>query len=155
MPGWDRYSKELDEQKIPLIWALGHAWEEFVASLYPEWIWQPGETSRVFGSCRVYMNCDGLSPDPRGMTIEEAKYTSCAVRTGAEFLNDWLKIQQGTGYCLGYDAVFVRWHVLYNRQPWNPVYKRFLVRFDDKDLRQTERMISANAAGAVEKGYEE
>lgn len=94
MPGWDRYSKELDEQKIPLIWALGHAWEEFVASLYPEWIWQPGETSRVFGSCRVYMNCDGLSPDPRGMTIEEAKYTSCAVRTGAEFLNDWLKIDR-------------------------------------------------------------
>src|SRR4051812_45602958 len=51
MPGWERYVSDLDtevptkDKPYPLIWFLGVAWEETCVSLYPECIWQPGETA--------------------------------------------------------------------------------------------------------------
>lgn len=149
LPGWQKYIEELDESKIPLLWALGIMWEEFVCSLYTGWLWQPGEVR----SAGVYMNCDGINPEVG--CLEEAKYTSAAVRTGAEFMLDWPKMHQGKGYCLGYDYRRVRWHVLYNRKPWAPVYKRFLIEFSDKEIGDMRRMIESNLAGAIAAGYEE
>ena len=65
-------------------------------------------------------------------------------------------MQQGSGYLLGYgDSRLVRWHVCFNRQPWAPVYKRFLVEFSDRDVEATRAMIEANRDGAIAAGYEE
>jgi hypothetical protein len=151
MPGWDKYIAELDAKKYPLIWFMGVCWEEGCVSLYPDCIWQPYETKW----CGVSMNCDGHSLLPEGFTIEEFKYTSCARRSWAEFKQDWLKMQQGVGYCGGYGARLVRWHVLYNRQPWNPVYVRFLVEMEESDVVATRQMVESNRDGAIAAGYGE
>lgn len=158
MPGWRRYMSDLDadEGLLPLIWAVGIMWEEFCISLYPETIWQPGETS--FGIPPVWMTCDGLIPsgECRSLwSIDEFKYTSCKRKTGVEFLRDWLKMQQGLGYCAGYGADTVRWHVLWNYQPWAPQYVRYLVRFTQAEIDGCKRMVLGNREGAEKAGYGE
>ena len=160
MPGWQKYEKEIETEDLLLgpkqyllIWFLGVCWEEGVASLYPDWMWQPGESSIQTPAGPVWMNCDGLNGSL--CCVEEAKYTSCKRRTWAEFSLDWLKMQQGAGYCNGYGPELVRWHVLYNNQPWAPVYVRYLVEFSRKDLEGSRRMIEANRQGAIGAGYGE
>ena len=56
------YLEQLAEEDMPLRWAMGHAWEEFAASLYPDMTWQPGEIHDP-----LVMNCDGLSWDHPGV----------------------------------------------------------------------------------------
>ena len=151
MPGWDKYVEELDKKKYPLIWFNGVCWEEGCVSLYPECVWQPGET--VWEG--VSMNCDGHSLLPEGFCVEEFKWTSCKRRPWAEFKQDWLKMQQGVGYCGGYGARLVRWHVQYVREPWHPVYIRYLVEVEEKDVEATRLLIASNRDGAIAAGYGE
>lgn len=157
--GWQKYAKEIETEdpklgpkEYPLIWFMGVCWEEGIASVYSDWIWQPGETALSAGGL-VHMNCDGLNPSVG--CVEEAKYTSCKRKAWSEFSQDWLKMQQGSGYCLGYGPELVRWHVLWNYQPWAPSYVRYLVEFSQKDLRETQSMIAANRQGAIAAGYGE
>ena len=151
MTGWQTYAKELDSRALPLIWFLGIAWEEACASLYPECLWQPGQT--VWED--ISMTCDGLSILPEGVAIEEFKYTSCKRKTGKEFEQDWLKMQQGRGYAGGYDARLVRWHVLWNNRPWAPAYVRYLFEVSDSDVEATRSMLVNNRDGAIAAGYGE
>ena len=151
MPGWQTYAKELDAGSLPLIWFLGIAWEEACASLYPECVWQPGPTIWE----QVSMTCDGLSMLPEGMCVEEFKYTSCKRKTGVEFQNDWLKMQQGRGYAGGYGARLIRWHVLWNNAPWAPAYVRYLFEVTEEDVEATRTLIASNRDGAIAAGYGE
>lgn len=152
MPGWERYAAELDARtSLPLIWFLGIAWEEACVSLYPEIVWQPGPVDWE----GISMTCDGFSMLDDRFVIEEFKYTSAKARDWTEFRKDWLKMQQGIGYCGGYDARMVRWHVLYNYRSWAPVYIRYLVEVEEPDVESTRRLIQANYDSAVDKGYSE
>lgn len=146
----------VEQRKYKLLWAVGLMWEEFAASLYPDMDYQPGEVEKD----GVWMTCDGLNvielPNPEAehllfcaSIVEEFKATYAKVKTGAEFLKDWLKMQQGRGYCAGYGPRLVRWHVLYlrgNYQEFGPVYKRFLVEFSEKEIEMTWRMVKQNKA---------
>lgn len=153
LPNWTAYDEEIDADSIPLLWCMGIAWEEFCASLYPGIVWQPGE--RTLSG--VHMTCDGLGwlEGENEMCVEEWKYTTARPRTGEEFVGDWLKQSQGRGYCAGYQLRTVRWHVLYNYNPREPVYKRFCVRYTDQEIGDTKGMIVANRDGAVKAGYAE
>lgn len=151
MTGWQTYQKELDAKSLPLIWFLGIAWEEACASLYPDCIWQPGQTEWE----GVSMTCDGLSVLPEGLVIEEWKYTSQKRKTAEAFQQDWLKMQQGRGYCGGYGARLVRWHVLWNNAPWAPVYVRYLFEVSESDVAATRDLIVNNRDGAIAAGYGE
>lgn len=151
---------ERDEEEYPLIWALGQAWEEFAASLYPEMEWQPGEVE-LNG---IWRTCDGLNTadapwldiDGEPM-LEEFKATYKRLRTGAEFLKEWMWMHQGRGYCSAYQVRLCRWHVFYVKgdyQTFGPVYRRYLVRFTDQEIEQTEAMLVKNrdhsrAEGAI------
>lgn len=109
---------ELDEDEYPLRMALGVAWEEFLASLYPETAWWPGEWVRD----GVAGNPDGVGlllperedlDDPSegwkpAMIIEEVKYTHKSCSNGRDVPNlndrqgvkDWMMwLNQGMGYC--------------------------------------------------------
>ena len=151
MNGWQTYAKELDPKALPLIWFLGIAWEEAAVSLYPECVWQPGET--VWEG--VSMTCDGLSILPEGLAVEEFKYTSCKRKTAKEFETDWVKMQQGRGYAGGYGARLVRWHVLWNYRPWEPVYTRYLFEVSETDVEATRALIANNRESAIAAGYGE
>jgi len=143
------------EEEMPLIFALGHAWEEYAVSFYPEIDWQPGEIV-VDG---IAMNCDGLGPteliqdEPYQLQLEEFKFTYKAVPD--DFLHDdryWLWQMQARGYCYGYlpelspeHKYICRWHVLHAHEAgfkrfW-PVYKQYVVAFDRKDLTSAWKMM--------------
>lgn len=138
------------EEEMPTLIALGFAWEEFCVSLYPDIIWQPGERE-VEG---VAMNADGLSVidinpscSNTAIQIEEFKLTFKSVFSGADFLKDprhWLWLMQGRGYCYGYGALTERWHVCHVRgdyKSFGPVYKTYTVRFSERELEQSWKMI--------------
>lgn len=157
--------EDIDAEELPVRMALGLAWEEFAVSLYPEIAWQPGETEKN----GIHMTCDGIGfhkqPDParKGLTVkvpclEEFKLTWKKVRTGEEMLHEWYWMQQGRGYCWGYDIGFVRWHVCYINGDYRgsgPIYKRYLVSFSDLDVESTRNMIVANTERAKKKGHAE
>jgi hypothetical protein len=148
----------IDEEELPLRWALGLAWEEFCVSLYPGAVWQPGEVE-VEG---VYMTCDALNciplrvapPDfnqPQ-LVVEEFKFTWKKRQTTAEFLDDWMWMQQGRGYCMGYQTNFVRYHVCYvngDYRGMSPLYVRHLVEFHPEEIRKTWTMVMANKDKAI------
>jgi len=155
---------QMDEEDFPLRMALGLAWEEFAVSLYPEIHWQPGECIEQ----GIVMTCDGHSlyveEDPidggtnvHALCIEEFKLTWKKRRDAETFTRDeWHWLQQGRGYCWGYGAHLVRWHVCYvmgDYKGGGPVYMRYLIQFDDRDLETTGRMLIGNREKAVEKGY--
>ncbi len=142
------------EEEYPLMWALGVAWEEFVASLYPGMDYQPGEV--VKGG--IAMTCDGLNwLDEWGEAcIEEMKFTTKLERGETEgsvksFKDEWMWLQQGKAYCYGYGPRIVRWHVLFMIPFFKggPKYKRFTVRFTDNDISQAWNMFCANKHAAV------
>jgi len=132
------------EEEMPLIFALGHAWEEYAVSFYPEIDWQPGEITVD----SISMNCDGLTPDPAWapegtpLGLEEFKFTFKAVPS--EFLTDdrfWIWQHQARGYCHGYGPRCCRWHVLHVHEAgfkkfW-PTYRQYIVKFSDKEIEQT------------------
>ena len=141
-----------DEDEYPLMWALGVAWEEFVASLYPTMDYQPGEVI-IDG---IAMTCDGINwlPQYEENCIEEMKSTYESSTNPIS----WMKQQQaarntatGTGH-----AFTVRWHSCHLRgdyKSWKPCYMRRTVRFSDKEVEQTHQMFVKNIGLAIaEKG---
>jgi hypothetical protein len=135
------------EEDMPLIFALGHAWEEYAVSFYPEIDWQPGEIV-VDG---IAMNCDGLTTDPdwapegTPLGLEEFKFTFKAVPD--DFLKDdrfWVWRHQACGYCRGYGPRVTRWHVLHAHEAgfkkfW-PIYKQYIVEWSEHDIESSWKM---------------
>ena len=154
--GLTDYVEQSLKESMPLAMACGFMWEEFVASLYVDWVWQPGEATDP-----VIMTSDGLNSSYEivGSTIpyaiEEAKWTSATWKGASGILDDWLKLHQARGYCAGYGTSVVRWHFLCVRQPWDPRYYRATMRFDEKEIEKTRAMIVANRERAIEAGYSE
>ena len=145
------YLEQLDDEAVPLRWALGIAWEEFAASLYSDLVWQPGEVTDP-----VIMTCDGIGylSDVNQPCIEEFKCNRAKKYTGADMLKKkWAWLCQGAGYCIGYGCEFVRWHVLSVMEFPDPVYTKYLVGFTSKELDEMRKMIENNRAGAIEEGY--
>jgi len=156
------------EELLPLRMAIGIAVEEFIASMYPEWRWQPGERT-IDG---ISMNCDGISnlqtlveAGPKRningsyRSLEECKATwkSSYARRGTDFLDEWMWIWQGAAYCHGYGPRLVRWHVVYVNGDYRnsgPQYIRYLVQFSDEEIAQTWKMITSNAHHAQPEGAE-
>jgi hypothetical protein len=154
--------EDRNDEELPLRMAMGLAWEEFAASLYPNMDWQPGEHSHE----GIVMTCDGISslpisPDLVTETpcLNEFKLTWKKTRTAEELLqNEWYWMHQGRGYCWGYDFRFVRWHICYANGDYRgkgPKYMRYLIQFSDEEIEKTGNMIRLNKQRAIEKGYSE
>ena len=145
------YAAQADEDNVPLQWLLGHAWEEMAVSLYPDTIWQPGELMEP-----VIMNCDGLTDDAEvgAPVVEEFKFRRAKRMSGVDFVTKrWAFMQQGLGYCLGYGAEHVRWHVCAVMEWPDMIYTKYLVKFSEKEIADMARMIEVNKKGAMESGY--
>jgi hypothetical protein len=141
---------EVQDEEMPLRWALGHAWEEFAASLYPDMVWQPGEVEDP-----VVMNCDGIEIREEPVVME-FKHNRAKRYTGADLIKKkWLWMCQGMGYCIGYGAELVEWHVISMMEFPDPVYTKYLVRFSDDELDGMRNMIEINKAGAIAAGFAE
>ena len=142
---------EIADEEYPLRWLMGHAMEEFLASLYPLMVWQPGEATDP-----VIMTPDGITFEDYGMVIEEFKHNRSKRYDGREFLvKKWLFKHQGLGYCLGYGAQYVRWHVLYSMEWPDPIYCKYLYKFSQEELDSMWRMIDVNKEAAIQRGYAE
>lgn len=144
---------DLMEEDMPLRMALGMAWEEWVACLYPSMRWQPGELS-----------LNGIAGSPDGLSlsdltslpflpewtaiIEEFKCTWKSCRHG--ILAQKLWIWQGGCYAHMYGCKYVRFNILWvngdyeRRGPGGPIYKRYLVEYSDLDLKNLWDMILLN-----------
>jgi hypothetical protein len=154
------YLEQIAEEDLPLRWAMGMAWEEFAASLYPAMVWQPGEVTDP-----VIMTCDGITTgvDQHGIedeglpfVIEEFKCNRAKKYKGADLITKkWLWMQQGLGYCLGYGTEYVRWHVLGAFEFPDPIYTQYLVQFSRQELDVCARMIEVNKEGAIREGHGE
>lgn len=157
---------EIAEEEMPLRWALGHAWEEFAASLFPDMIWAPGECDDP-----VIMTCDGISietdnesyqsntPDgnPASYTlVHEFKFNRAKKYSVPDLIaKKWLWMQQGLGYCIGYGAAVVRWNVLSAMEFPDPVWTQYTIAFAEKELADARRMLEMNRDGAIKEGYAE
>jgi hypothetical protein len=149
-----KVGEPLDEE-YPLRMAVGIAWEEFVASMYPKWRWQPGE--KVVDE--IAMNCDGYNNTLHCLEEAKATWKSSASRRGPDFLNEWMWMMQGraygTGYrehCQIYGTSRVRWHVLYLSGDYRgsgPQYIRYLVEFTEKEIADTWKMLLDNRHRAL------
>lgn len=137
---------ELEKESIPTRWAGGIAWEEFVLSLYPNVVWQPGSVQID----DVWMTCDGLTQPnswSKNHILEECKCTDKKVQTGIQFVDvadNWLYLVQGRSYCKGYESVIVRWHVYYTSGDYRgsgPIYKRFVVEFTPAEIESNWQML--------------
>lgn len=153
------------EEDYPWRMAMGNMWEEFYFSLHPEYEWQPGE--RIVDN--VAVNCDGVGfssrPESRGIVTErslivETKCTECKVVTIADDLlakfsaNWWVYLHQARAYCHAYGPRTVVWPMLHYRGDWRgsgPMAMEYAVRFTDREVRDTWRMIQANKAEMEEK----
>lgn len=139
------------EENYPTIMAMGVAWEEFAASLYPEMAWQPGEWSRD----EIYGTPDGLSiiqshhVATRTSTdtplIEEFKFTTKKLQPVESC---WKYVRQGMGYCAMSGFRHVRYHVCwvhgdYQGGHW-PVYTRTLLEFTDDEIEKFWRVVVKN-----------
>lgn len=144
------------EEDLPTICALGFMWEEFAASLYPSLVYQPGEVC-VDG---VWMTCDGVGTvlNEHGFEetcVEEFKFTQKKLLGPEEFMagpKAWMWRAQGQGYCRGYEALLVRWHVMFVRGDYKssgPVYRRYLVRFTPEEVERNWDMVLRNKERAV------
>lgn len=145
---------EKDESEMPIIMALGFAWEEFVFSLFPDIDWQPGEVERD----GIFMSADGIGVyEPTGEPmVEEGKFTLKSIAEGEEFIKSpkWRMWQhQGREYCYGYGPRVERWHVCHARGNYKdvfwPTYKQYVVRFSDMECEQTHGMLVKNKHLAV------
>jgi hypothetical protein len=145
------YEQDEEMGNYPVLWALGVAWEEFVASLYPEMDYQPGGIERD----GIHMTCDGISEHESGQPmIEEMKFTFTS--SEKPMLDQWMKLCQGKAYCHGYGAQLVRWHQCHVRGDYKsfpPRYKRYLVEFSKQEIELNWRMFCANKALAIPESY--
>lgn len=151
----------IERGHLPLRWFLGQIVEEGLASLYPYMLWQPGE---MFDP--LIMNCDGVSSadetiallhglPPSACFLEEFKCRRTKKISGVALMKKWIFMQQGLGYCLGYGAEYVRWHILSLFEFPDPVYTQYLIHFSQKELDESRRMIDINRESAVEAGFAE
>lgn len=153
--------------EMPMVVAMGMAFEEWAAGLYPKMKWQPGELKHqgVVGSpdgkswlTRLGQEvCDGLEHKP---VIEEFKFTYKSLRTrqGDAILHEWLWMQQIMAYCnmdknkpdLG------RLHVWFAAgdytYPLKPRYLRYLIQFSELELKNNWAMIQRYKALAPREG---
>lgn len=156
---------EIDEEAMPLRMALGLAWEEFAVSLYPEIEWQPGEmiTDGIAMNCDGHSCCEKYPVRPAGtltteasLCLEEFKLTWKKAKSAEELLKEqWYWMQQGRGYCWGYDARLVRWHVCFVNGDYRgsgPVYRRYLIQFSDADVESTRKMVMKYSIRAKAEG---
>lgn len=142
--------QEIEEEEFPLRWLMGHAWEEFAASLYPDMVWQPGEQTEP-----LIMNADGLTIGGENI-IEEFKFNRSKKYSGPNLIGKkWLWMQQGLGMCLGYGTDLVRWHVLSAFEFPDPIYTKYLIRFSDQEIREMQTIIDVNRESAIKEGYAE
>lgn len=143
------------EEDLPNLVALGMAWEEFAATLYPDMVWQPGEVQ----DDGIYMSPDGISTlavaKPKGYaaTLEEFKYTSKKVRSAGQLKEEWLWMQQLMNYQLALGADLSRLHVMYYQGNWEgrrePVYMRYLIQFEKSELESSRKAV-VGCKGKVE-----
>lgn len=150
---------ERDEETMPWRMALGIMWEEFAFSMgkLARSHWQPGEEILD----EIAVNCDGLGVteflNERGEAeelLDETKCTEKKVRTGDEFLEEWMYMRQGMAYCWVYGVRVVRWTVMFYRGDWRgsgPVCMEYVIRFSDKDCETTWRMLLNNKDAAMRK----
>jgi hypothetical protein len=165
--GWLKKG-ERDEEEFGLLMAMGIAWEEFVFSLLPDALWQPGERIRD----QIAGNADGIGPrlrlneslfDPRNPVsrwvslVEETKLTTKCVFDGEEIFHHNLYMHQGRAYCNLYDTDIVRWRVNHIRGdygklglPWGPIYKIYTVQFSEQEINMTWRMLMKHRDAAME-----
>ena len=143
---------EVADEEHPWRWALGQAFEEFAASLYPDMVWQPYECQTP-----VIMNCDGIEVrDNSGLVLCEFKNNRAKKYSGADLIKKkYLWMQQGLGYCLGYGTDMVEWHVMSVMHFPDPVYTKYLVQFSQDELDGMANMIEINRQGAMDAGYAE
>lgn len=147
---------EDDEEVIPIRMAMGLAWEEYVAGLMVDMEWQPGEMGKVAKGKSgkeqvVWMNCDGIkvveSKNGEELRICEFKLTWKSIRgkgtTGEEFLDQWMWLAQGQGYCLAATDQFqtnvntVEYYIMWvngDYMPPKPKFMKYVVQFGDGEL---------------------
>ena len=115
----------------PLMPALGVAWEELRASMYPEGelVWQPYELERD----GIYGTPDGLMFDPE--RIWECKQTTKKIQPVSGM---WMYVKQGLSYCamsglriVQYDVCFVLGD--YSR-PYQPQATETVIEFSDQEI---------------------
>lgn len=131
----------------PLMPALGVAWEELRASLYPEdvLLWQPGELERdgIFGTH------DGLWISDEITAVWECKQTT---KKAQPIEGLWMYLKQGASYC----AMSGLRHVLYDvcfllgdyTRPYQPIGVTTLVEFTEKECESWWQNV-LKAAGSV------
>ena len=131
-----------DEEEMPLKKMLGMAFERWVAGLYPDMIWQPGEyeDSGIIGSP------DGLSIAVLSGAVEEFKFTYYSLRREVE--SQWLWLRQIMAYCKLMGLIHARLHVLYAcgnyKERREPVYMRYELEFTHKELDNWWKVMVAN-----------
>lgn len=138
---------DLMEEDMPLRMVLGMAFEEWIAPLYPDMAWQPGELHMdgIIGSP------DGLTVDPtHGPLIEEFKCTWKSSRQGIMDPKHTLWHWQGMCYALMYGTLLVRYNIFwvngnYDRSgPGGPQYVRYLVAYTPRELSNIWNMVLLN-----------
>jgi len=134
---------DIEDDEMPMRMAVGFAWEQWAAGLYPFMHYQPGEMS-----CdEIYGTPDGLSENPsRGngyeILLEEFKATWKSAHTHP-ITGQWMWMRQVMGYLKmlregGYpDAHLARMHVLWvngGYRPPAPRYIRYLIDFTAHEI---------------------
>lgn len=150
-------ARKAGQQKIPLRMALGMAWEDWAARLYPEMIWQPGELE-LDG---VAMTPDGLGEDG---AIDEFKCTyKSSLKGGSprDIAIEWLWLAQVKAYCLRVESLAARLHVLYVNGGYRfdggeaPEYRVYGLRFSEQELRANWGVVMRNKEKAWKEKQEE
>ena len=59
----------------------------------------------------ISVNADGITAQDDKPVLEECKFTFKGVRTGEEWLDEWLYMHQARAYPYCYGTRVVRWHV--------------------------------------------
>lgn len=138
-------------QKIPLRMALGMAWEEWAAHLYPDMVWQPGEMSLE----GVAMTPDGVTERTKTqpLTVDEFKctYKSSLVKGSPRDIRmEWLWLAQVKAYCLCLRTLGARVHVLYVNGGYRfgegevPEYRVYGVQFTRQELEANWGLVMRN-----------
>lgn len=98
---------DLLEEDLPIIMALGCAWEDYLSRQYPEMMYHPGEWC-VDG---IAMSPDGWTPYGSGLYVDEIKLTYKSMSTPFDQMH--MYHMQGKSYCRALETNYIRYHVLY------------------------------------------
>jgi hypothetical protein len=128
-------TKTVDADDMPLVMALGMAWEDWVVGLYPDMAWQPGERHKdnIYGSPDGYTLLD----DGTGQ-LEEFKATYKSRNTYGDPTKSSLWMWQLAAYCYLMDLTRARMHILWvcndYRPPFPPSYRTYEIEFTKKEI---------------------